>query len=148
MKNIKKQDYDSSQKELMELYYEVASALEEEQGKNKKLTARVNRDFENSSIPSSMKIKRKKITNSREKTGRRPGGQPGHAGHRRKQCTPTSSHEIPAPERYADNPDFKPTGKTIRKQKINLHTTITVWPLGAPIWPRFHGNQKRKTFQP
>lgn len=51
-------------------YYEVASALEEEQGKNKKLTAQVNLDFENSSIPSSMKIGRKKITNSRERTGR------------------------------------------------------------------------------
>jgi len=101
--------------------------LEEEQGKNKKLTAQVNRDYENSSLPSSMKIGRRKITNSREKTGRKPGGQPGHAEHhRRKQCTPTSSHEIPAPEQYADSQDFKPTGKTIRKQKIVLHTTMEV----------------------
>ena len=107
-------------------YYEVASALEEEQGKNKKLTAQVNLDFENSSIPSSMKIGRKKIINSREKTGRKPGGQPGHAGHRRKQCMPTSSHEIPTPEQYADSPDFKPTGKIIRKQKIVLHVTMEV----------------------
>ena len=107
-------------------YYAVASALEEEQGKNKKLTAQVNLDFENSSIPSSMKIGRKKITNSRERTGRKPGGQPGHAGHRRKQCTPTSRHEIPAPEQYANSPDFKPTGKIICKQKIILHTTMEV----------------------
>ena len=107
-------------------YYAVASALEEEQGKNKKLTAQVNLDFENSSIPSSMKIGRKKITNSREKTGRKPGGQPGHVGHQRKQCTPTSGHEIPAPEQYANSPDFKPTGKIIRKQKIILHTTMEV----------------------
>lgn len=107
-------------------YYAVASALEEEQGKNKKLTAQVNLNFENSSIPSSMKIGRKKITNSRERTGRKPGGQPGHAGHRRKQCTPTSRHEIPAPEQYANSPDFKPTGNIIRKQKIVLHMTMEV----------------------
>jgi len=107
-------------------YYEAASALEEERGKNKKLTAQVNKDFENSSIPSSMLIERKKITNSREKTERNPGGQPGHAGHRRRQCTPTISHEIPAPEQYTDSPDFNPTGKIIRKQMIVLHTTLEV----------------------
>lgn len=31
----------------------VAAQLEEERGKNKKLTAQLNKDFENSSIPSS-----------------------------------------------------------------------------------------------
>ena len=40
--------------------------------------AQINRDYENSSIPSSKAVRRKKITNNREKTGRRPGGQPGH----------------------------------------------------------------------
>ncbi len=35
-------------------YYAAASELEEERGKNKKLTAQVNRDFENSSLPSSL----------------------------------------------------------------------------------------------
>ena len=56
-------------------YYAVASELLEEKEKNKKLTAQVNRDFENSSIPSSLqKAGRKKIPNSRERTGRRSGG--------------------------------------------------------------------------
>ena len=50
-----------------------AARLEEEQGKNLKLRAQINRDYENSSIPSSKTIKRKKITNSREKSGRNPG---------------------------------------------------------------------------
>ena len=35
-------------------YYAVASELLEEKEKNKKLTAQINRDFENSSIPSSL----------------------------------------------------------------------------------------------
>lgn len=66
--------------------YEMGMELEELKGLNQKLTAQVNRDFENSSIPSSLQGPgRKKITNSREKTGRKPGGQPGHKGARRKK---------------------------------------------------------------
>ena len=34
--------------------YELATALEDEKGKNQKLTAQLNHDYENSSIPSSM----------------------------------------------------------------------------------------------
>jgi len=60
--------------------YEAASELEDEKGRNLKLRAQMNRDYENSSMPSSKTIKKKKISNSREKTGRKPGGQPGHGG--------------------------------------------------------------------
>ena len=67
-------------KEIRLQYYETAAELEEERGKNLKLRAQINRDYENSAIPSSKSIKRKKIANSREKTGRKPGGQPGHPG--------------------------------------------------------------------
>lgn len=63
-------------------YYAAAAELEDERGKNKKLMAQVNRDFENSSLPSSLQAAgRKKIPNSREKSGRRPGEQPEHKGH-------------------------------------------------------------------
>ena len=54
-------------KEIRLQYYETAAELEEERGKNLKLRAQINRDYENSSIPSSKSIKRKKIANSREK---------------------------------------------------------------------------------
>lgn len=64
--------------------YALETALEEEKGKNLKLRAQINRDYENSSIPSSKAICRKKISNSREKSGRKPGAQPGHPGHGRK----------------------------------------------------------------
>ena len=56
-------------KELQHQFYETAVRLEEEQGKNLKLRAQINRDYENSSIPSSKTLRKKKITNSREKTG-------------------------------------------------------------------------------
>ena len=107
-------------------YYDAAAQLEEEKEKNRKLTAQVNRDFENSSIPSSMQIVRKKIPNSREKTEKKPGGQPGHTGHCRKRHTPTESYEIPAPDKYTDSPDFRKTGKIIRKQKVLLSVTVRV----------------------
>lgn len=56
--------------------YELGEKLEEAEGLNKKLTAQVNRDFENSSTPSSLQgAGRKKIPNSREKTGKNPGGE-------------------------------------------------------------------------
>lgn len=70
--------------------YELKTELEEEKGKNLKLTAQINRDYENSSIPSSKSRKNKKISNSREKSGKKPGGQPGHTGHCRKKQEPTA----------------------------------------------------------
>jgi septal ring factor EnvC (AmiA/AmiB activator) len=54
--------------------YEVETALEEEKGKNSWLKAQLGQDHETSSIPLSKGIRRKKITNSREKTGKKPGG--------------------------------------------------------------------------
>ncbi len=108
-------------------YYAAAVLLEEERGKNRKLTARVNMDFENSSLPSSMqKAGRKKIPNSREKTGRKPGGQEGHRGHGRKRHVPDITYEIPAPAEYADSPDYYETGKIIRKQKVCIRLKAEV----------------------
>lgn len=108
-------------------YYALASELLEEKEKNKKLTAQVNRDFENSSIPSSLqKAGRKKIPNSREKTGRKPGGQTGHKGYCRKKHAVTESHEIPAPEKYIQSPDYYETGRIIRKQKVAIKMSVTV----------------------
>ena len=76
-------------KELRLQFYQTASELEKEKGINQKLRAQLNRDFENSSIPSSKSNKPKKIANRREKTGKAPGGQPGHKGHGRKKQEPT-----------------------------------------------------------
>lgn len=108
-------------------YYAAAAELEEERGKNKKLTAQVNRDFENSSLPSSLqRAGRKKIPNSREKSGRRPGGQPGHKGHPRKKHAPDITCEIPAPAEYAESPDYYETGRIIRKQKVCIRLGVEV----------------------
>ena len=49
--------------------------VSELEGKVQKLTAQINRDYTNSSIPSSKDENHRKISNSRLKTKRRPGGQ-------------------------------------------------------------------------
>lgn len=114
-------------RERQQKIYALETELLEEKELNKKLTAQVNRDFENSSIPSSQQgLERKKIPNSRVKTDRHRGGQPGHKGHRRKQHVPTETHEIPAPEKYVNNPDYYETGKIIRKQKIVIQMSVRV----------------------
>lgn len=88
--------------------YEVKTQLEEEKGKNLELTARVNRDYTNSSRSSSQKPEHKKILNNREKSGRQPGGQPGHPHHGRKKQEPAKTVEIPAPDKLAKNEEYRP----------------------------------------
>ena len=122
-------------KEIRLQYYETAAELEEERGKNLKLRAQINRDYENSSIPSSKSIKRKKIANSREKTGRKPGGQPGHPGHRRKKQEPTQPVILlPAPEKVLEDSDFKKAGRTIIKQMVGFQVYLNVREYHADVY--------------
>jgi len=111
---------------LLKKLCKVEVKLAEEQEKNKKLKNQIRRNHETSSKPSSMVPNRKKITNNREKTDRKPGGQPGHDGHRRKRHKPTSIIEVPAPEKYVNNPLFKPTGNIIRKQHVDIRIDLDI----------------------
>lgn len=106
--------------------YEAKTQLEEEKEKNQDLLSRIHKDYSNSSKSSSMSPNHKTIHNSREKTGLKPGGQPGHIHHGRKRHEPTESHEIPAPDQYLEDPDFQPTGHIVRKQMIKVHVTTEV----------------------
>jgi hypothetical protein len=106
--------------------YTVKTELEEEKEKNRKLFAQLNRNYENSSIPSSQNPNRKKIKNSRETTGRKQGAQPGHKGHGRKRLKPTNEIEIKPPEEYLDSSRYYPTGKIIRKQVVNIVVSVVV----------------------
>lgn len=71
-------------------------------------------------IPSSKCINRKKITNNREKTGRKPGGQPGHPHHPRKPMKPETVVEIKPEEIFQDRSRYIPTGKIISRQVIGI----------------------------
>jgi hypothetical protein len=110
---------------LKELYA-VKVELEDEKDKNRKLFAQLNRNYENSSIPSSQKPNRKKIKNGREATGRKQGAQPGHKGHGRKRHEPTNVIEVKPPEEYLDTVRYYPTGKIIRKQLVNIAVSVDI----------------------
>ena len=121
--------------EQLHLKYKAETELDEEKGKNLKLRAQLNRDYENSSIPSSKTVHHKKITNSREKSGKKPGGQPGHKGHCRKRQTPTTAPILlPPPQKVLDDPDFKKTKKKIVKQMINIRLVLDVREYHADVY--------------
>jgi hypothetical protein len=122
--------------------YQVKTELEEQKGANLQLKAQINRDYENSSIPSSQKPNHKKISNNREATGRKPGGQPGHEGHRRKRHTPTDCVHIPAPEQYVRNDEYKPTGRVISKQMVNIGITVYVVEYDTPEFRNVRTGQR------
>jgi hypothetical protein len=106
--------------------YRLKTELEDANGRAAQLKAQINRNHENSSIPSSQKPDRRKITSNREPTGRKRGGQPGHAGHRRKRQKPTRTVLIPAPEEYAGSPDYRLTGRIITRQMVGVAVSVTV----------------------
>lgn len=115
--------------------YALETALEEEKGRNLKLRAQLNRDYENSSIPSSKTLHHKKISNSREKSGRKPGAQPGHPGHGRKKQIPTTEPVLlPPPLEALEDPDFKKTSKTIVKQLVNIRMILEVTEYHADVY--------------
>lgn len=111
---------------LKEELYAVKVAHMEEKDKNDALTARLNKDHTNSSKPSSANPNHATIHNSREKSGRKPGGQIGHEHHPRKRHTPTETISIPAPEEYLDLTQYRPTGRIITKQLVKVHLITEV----------------------
>ena len=131
----KKNDLMNKVTEQRHHIYKPETELEDEKGKNLKLKAQLNRDYENSSIPSSKVIHRKKISNSREKSGRKPGGQPGHKGYGRKKQVPTTEPVLlPPPVEVLEDPDFRKTSKTIVKQLIQIHTVPEVTEYHADVY--------------
>lgn len=119
-------ELDEKRKTAREDYYEVATKLEEAQGLILKLTAQVNHNYENSSLPSSKCIDRKKITNNREKSGKKPGAQPGHSHHPRKPLKPDNIVKIPTEEKLEHNPRYIPTGRIVSRQMIGIAVTPVI----------------------
>ena len=58
------------------------------------LSERLSRNPDNSSVPPSSSPNRKRIPNSRVRTGRKPGGQPGHCGHARRARSADETVEL------------------------------------------------------
>ena len=130
---------DEKRKKALHDYYEAASKLEDAQGLIVKLTAQVNHNYENSSLPSSKCIDRKKITNNREKTGRKPGAQPGHPHHPRKPLKPDKIVEIQTEEKLKDNSRYVPTGNIVSRQAVGIAVVPVVTEYHAV---EFHDKKK------
>ena len=133
------------EKERLELALQTAQAeLAELKGINKKLTIQAHKDFTNSSLPSSAITFRKKIPNSRVKTGRKPGAQSGHEGHRRTAGAGIKASEtimLPAPDCVSD-PDYYETDKIISKKVIDVRLEVFIREYRARIY-RKHSDGSR-----
>jgi len=106
--------------------YAVQTQRDELEGKLLKLTAQLNRNHENSSLPSSKNRKPKKIANSREKSGKKPGGQIGHEHHPRRQQTPTEIINIPVPGEFMNPDRYAATGRKVTKQLVDIQLSLIV----------------------
>ena len=108
-----------------------------------KLKAQITKDNTNSSIPSSQRPNHKTPPNNREKTGRKPGGQKGHTGHKRKKLEPTEPvHHLAPPACVAGNPEYYKTGKKIIKQLIRVSLKLEVIQYEADVY-RHHKTRKK-----
>lgn len=115
--------------------YALGEELEKALGLNQKLTAQVNMDFTNSSIPSSMQgAGRKKIVNSRTLSGKRRGAQPGHKGAGRKKHQPDRIVSLPDPDFCGNDPDYYKTDKTLSRQLVEIHITVRTTEYRADVW--------------
>lgn len=114
-------------KEFREKLNSANEKIEQLNGRIQKLNAQVHMNYETSSIPSSQCKNRKKITNNRPHTDRKPGGQPGHKGNIRKQLEPTEpAIKMMAPLSVIKNPDnYVKTGEKSRKV-VDIHVVTTV----------------------
>lgn len=112
--------------------YDLKCQLMESDEKIAALRGVINKDSTNSSKPSSTDPNRKRISNSREKSGRNPGGQPGHEHHGRRRHRPEHIIQIPPKEEYLDADRYTPTGKTIRKQVVGISIRLDVTEYETP----------------
>jgi hypothetical protein len=132
--------------EKREEAYQAKSQAEEVQQKNDALTARIKKDYTNSSKPSSMDPNHKPIYNSRESSGKKPGGQPGHQHHPRRQLPADETREVKMPPEYKDPFRYHPTGNIIRKQMVFLRVSSYVVEYTTPeLEDRF---TRKKTHAP
>jgi hypothetical protein len=95
-------------------------------------TIKLQKNYRNSSKPSSTDPNHGTIYNSRKKSGLKPGGQPGHEAYGRTRQEPTKTITIAPPEEYLNEEVFKPTGKIIRKQLIGIRVSLDVLEYQTP----------------
>lgn len=109
------------------------------------------KDSSNSSIPTSAEnifTKGKVISNSRVKTGRKPGAQPGHKGHGRNASfsSGTTVVEIPPTDGMASDPDLHPTGSFASRISMGLRVSVDIVEYRTRIYRRKDGTRVHAPF--
>ena len=119
-------EYEEMLDEYKNLIDELRKQINDLEGTIKKMSAQLNRDYTNSSIPSSRDENHKKIANSREKSGRSPGGQKGHQGAVRRRMEPTEPVRKLIPEKVMKNPkDWEEMEMKRVRQVIDVHMEVS-----------------------
>ncbi len=132
--------YEGMLDEYKNLIDELEKKIKEMEGKMKKMSAQLNRDYTNSSIPSSKEENHKKIANSRVRSGKKPGAQCGHKPSYRKMMEPTEPIVHLVPDEVAENPEEWEMLETKRvHQVIDTRMTVTCVQFEA------HAYKNRKT---
>ena len=111
-----------------------------------KLLRQLQRNFQNSSIPSSKTNFRGKVHSNREKTNNKEGGQPKHPFHGFKELEATMEEIlIEAPPEITENPDWYPS-KKITKKMVGIRFIVVVQPYST--WVYRNRRTKRKWHMP
>ena len=114
-------------RELESKNVDAQKKINDQAEKINKLNSRIKKNSKNSSIPTSKTPFRGKVTNGREPSGKRPGGQVGHEGHRRPDLKVTQVVEIPAPACILADPDWVPIiGDNAFKSKKIVECCLSV----------------------
>lgn len=128
------------EKELLSAQMEKERKLQEKnvndlKGKITQLEGRLNKDFENSSIPSSQKPAHKKICNNRVRSGLKPGAQKGHKGNRRRCPEGATKTVVLSPDKgKLGGGDWYETKETVEKTVYDIVVGVTVTRYVARVW--------------
>ena len=117
-------ELDGRRREWAGLARRLGSKVSELRAENRALRARLARSPENSSLPPSSEPARKRVPNSRRATGRGPGAQPGHAGHRRRRHEPGAVVDVTARGRCPEcGGELSPVGRESARRVTELVVT-------------------------
>lgn len=125
-------DFGQVKKDLEAQLKQEENRIEKLQNALGEMTVKQNKNYKNSSKPSSTDPNHGVIYNSREKSGLNPGGQPGHEAHGRVRQKPTVVIDVAPPEKYLDEDNYKATGKVITKQLVGVKVVLDVVEFRTP----------------
>lgn len=119
-------EYRNSLDEYKKLIDELRKQIDDLNGTIKKMSAQLNRDYTNSSIPSSRDENHKKIANGRVSTGRKAGAQNGHKPSYRKPMEPTEPVVNLIPEEVLKKPsEWEELSDKRIRQVIDVKMEVT-----------------------